>query len=286
MLLNYGSLTLVILITMYIVWHTYRMKGRLHHTAGSVICIIWSILTSVAFGIAVTQIFIYQLWPSLSATVAFAIIAGFGMGRPLGVRAGLHGIIGGITGGILGTIFGLKFFATDKIVFMTMIVFIVATYAIMKFMEKNISATNKITAKKKSAAKKPSYAITMIFAIIALGLAGFVVIQKDNIGIGQIGQPNTQNAVMDEENDLQTATVRLTKIGFVPKNTDFVIKSMAKLIIEVEPEMGAGHQLISETLGINAPLVTGQNVFLFNNPHEGTFSYHVDTGEAGSITVK
>ncbi|MFJ5714131.1 hypothetical protein [Neobacillus sp. NPDC093127] len=50
-----------------------------------------------------------------------------------------------------------------------------------------------------------------------------------HLNAGVIGQPQNQAAAIDEENDMQVATVRVTPSGFDPKNTTFKANSMIKV---------------------------------------------------------
>ena len=62
--------------------------------------------------------------------------------------------------------------------------------------------------------------------------------------MGQIGQPQSQHATYDEENDLQEATITLSTSGLSAKNTIFNKGSMMKIIIDVESGVEPGLTLV------------------------------------------
>ncbi|MDR0270545.1 hypothetical protein [Paenibacillus sp.] len=286
MLLNIGSFVLIILITGYHVYFSFHKKGLLTTSAGMSVSSVFAVLTGLAFGVASSQTFDFGLSLSVMISVMFAVIAGFALGISFGWQSAINGILSGSVGAMLGAVIGRLFFTSKSVVLVAVVLFILCSFIVQKIGDSLIRRSQPKTKKAKLAAQKPTYISSILLASCVVICGEYLLLQQDQISIGAIGQPQSQIAVIDEENDLQVATIDVSAAGMTPKSTEFKAFTMIKAIINVKPDAGTDLKIISKDLNISAELSAGQNIFLLNNPQPGTYEIEIPSKNyKGTFTV-
>ncbi|NQX69034.1 hypothetical protein HQN90_23165 [Paenibacillus alba] len=292
MLLTVGSLMIIVLYTGYNIFYLFRTRDKLKGTMGSLFAIVIAFIASAAFGVVSAQAYQTNMVISIAIAVLFAGVSGFLSGKSNGLRSVINGVLIGCLGAMAGELLGVMLMASNKVIVAADTVFLIFMFLTQKWMEWQ---SNRVAPKTKPAKggkikAKPavtSYKGTIILAAVVVVLGGGILMQKDHIPIGVIGQPQTQIAAIDEKNDLQIANIQVNRSGLSPKNTEFKSKQMIKAVVNVDANAGTGLKLKSPVLGINADLNKGENVFLMNNPQPGTYEYTVEPGGLkGTFTVK
>ncbi|WP_314589909.1 cupredoxin domain-containing protein [Paenibacillus terrigena] len=288
MLLNIGSFILIGLITGYHVYYLFHRKAMLAGTAGAVVASVLSGLSGLACGALVVQSFDYVLIVSLGIASLFAIIAGFLNGLPLGVQTAIHGMLSGTLGAMFGVVLGSLFFPSKLVVLGITVVFILCFFFTQKMGDSRLHVGSlKKKKAQKGSKRKPVGISTIVLAACVVLTAGYILSSGDQLRLGAIGMPQFQVAAVDEENDLQVATMELTASGFSPKTTEFKAGSMIKAIFKVSRNAGSGLRLVSKDLNFSADLKPGENIFVLNNPQPGTYEIVESTkGYKCNFTVK
>ncbi|MFC5447542.1 hypothetical protein [Paenibacillus aestuarii] len=294
MLLQAGSLVLILLYTSYIIFYSYRRKELISKKMGAFTALAAAFMSSASAAIVAVMSFGDYLIVAVGVALLYAIAAGYVAGKSYSPMTAINGAITGLLGAGIGSLLGILLFGADRTVLIVDTVFIVVMFLFQKTMEwqsrqPGIQAQSKPAKKNKQklVVQKASYISTVILSVICFIFGFGVLIGKNHIHIGQIGKPQSQMAAIDEKNDMQVATIQLSHAGISPPNTDFKAKQMMKVIVKVEPNAETGLKLISDVLGIKADLKNGDNMFLMNNPQPGTYAYTVEPGGyKGTFTVK
>jgi len=288
--INYGSLILVVLITGYNLFFIYRklnahtMLVRAYFSAAN------SIVASAAFGALVAQTYQLGLFGSIGTSLIFAV--GVGVLSSMTIRGrqnpAINIVLFGWLGAILGAILGTMMYKSNKVILIIDTLFIIIMYLLQKLSEWKAgneqhpqSQTRKASRESSAPMKKrlPPYVGSVSLAAAIVLAAGVIWFQQDEINAAQIGQPRTQTAVYDEQNDLQLATIEVTENGFIPQKIDLVSGTMIKAVFNVSPKNKTGFTLQSTDLDVSAPLKPGENIFLINDPQSGTYEFNLDNGK-------
>lgn len=292
MLFNAGSLMLVALIASYTIYNGFQKKNSGSARTGMLAAAAYAISSGLAFGTIAALSFDLPLVALLALAVAFGLIAGALGGMPYGMPAAVRGGLLGTIAAMLGTVAGSLFFGTGKVVLVAALLFVGCVFLVQRAAERGAGTEarnggKKTATRRPAQEKRPSYrSACALGAIAVLGLAGILLL-KDDLHMGAIGQPLKQTAAMDDENDMQVATIDVTGAGFAPKVTEFRAKTMIKVIFNVKASAGNGLSIVSKDLNFSADVKAGQNIFLLNNPQPG--DYEIEVGgkqHLGTFTVK
>ncbi|WP_165972438.1 cupredoxin domain-containing protein [Paenibacillus piri] len=268
MLLNLGSLILIVLMTGYHVYDGLRQKWE---SARNGFAPAVALFSGMAFGAVGAQTFDFDLTVTLSIAILFAIVAGFLGGIGFGLQTAVQGALAGSLGAMLGTLTGSLYYRSNNVVLVAAIAFIIISFLLQKLADRRRSNDSRRRNETATPLKKHAPAGTVILAICAAVSAASIMVEKDQIRVGSIGAPASQTAVFDEENDLQVASIDVSASGFTPAVTEFKAGTMIKAVFNVKPNSGTGLKLVSSDLNFSAELKPGQNIFLLNNPQPGTY---------------
>lgn len=278
-MLSYGSLIVIAAITVYGLYYNARRidvsAARTRALVGAVI----ALLSGAAFGLELAQAFHLRLIATAGIGLAFAAAVGCAAQWPLRRTSAARGILAGWLGAMAGSAAGTLLYANDRATLVAVVALIVCVYLLLRggdwLAQRELLAAQ--PRKRTAAAKRKPQ--TALIALAALNLIAMTVllVERGEIESIQIGQPTSQTAVYDEQNDLQTATIEVTTAGFIPRNTVFKAGGMIKAVFHVET--GSGWTIQSPMLGVDPqPLKQGDNLFLINNPKPGTYEFTLGTG--------
>ncbi|MCR8631233.1 cupredoxin domain-containing protein [Paenibacillus radicis (ex Xue et al. 2023)] len=286
MLLSIGSLFIVLLITGYFIARIHRYKGLIAGSAGKLSSMAMVAVSSAFLGILTVQTLEYQITLSIVISGLFALTIGFLAGKPFHMLDVINGILSGFLGTLIGIVLGSMIFISGNVIIITDLGYIVCIYLLLRVFDYQINKGQLKNAPLTPAAKGYPFIQTILLASVVFVMVGGVILNKSKIAMGQIGQIQSQVTSMDEENDLQVATIDVTASGFNPKNIDFKANTMIKVIFNVSSNAGNGFKLVSKDLKIDAPLKEGKNSFLLDNPQPGKYEFMLGTGDfKGSFTV-
>lgn len=291
MLLPIGSFILVLLITSYSVLFIYQQKEKMNVSFGTIITMVITLSASTAFNVVLAQAFSLKLNATIGVGFLFAAAIGYFAGRPFYMKAVINSVMVGFLGTMLGSVIGRMLIATNAVILITVTSLVIIMYVIQKIIDGNLAKTN--TNKKNTKIfvnrqpRRSSYFSTILLSAAVIMLAAVIMMHQNDVIIGQIGQPQTQKAVLDEENELQEATIHITASGISPKDTQFEAGTMIKVIFIVESGAGSDLILDSEELGIHAPLFEGKNNIIINKPQPGKYEFMLEsTSFKGTFTIK
>jgi hypothetical protein len=197
----------------------------------------------------------------------------------------MNEIISGLLGATIGSVIGYMTFISSKPLLIIDIIFILSIYLLLLFFDKRMVAQSPKKGPNKQG-KHPSNFPTVLLSALLLFLFIVLGMNMSQINIGVIGQPQNQTSTIDENNDIQVATIHVTPSGFDPKNTTLTAKTMMKINFDVDSKMGNNVQLISDDLKLNVNLKSGKNMILLDNPVKGKYQYMLGSGKSsGTFTV-
>ncbi|NBD25689.1 cupredoxin domain-containing protein [Paenibacillus glycinis] len=290
MLFNTGSLLLVGVIELYFIFIGFQKRSVWSKRTGTRMAAAVAVPGSFAFGTIMAQSYDLPLITLLAFAVLFGAAAGVLGGSPYGPRAATNGGLAGSIAGMLGTVLGSLFFGSGQVVLAAALTFVVIAFLALRIAERapgSGASPQKAAKGKPKAAIKASYRSAYVLAACAVVCFAGILLLQDRLHLGAIGLPQTQTAVMDDENDLQVATIDVTGAGFAPKVTEFQANAMIKVIFNVKASAGNGLKIVSKDLNFSADVKPGQNIFLLNNPQPGDYAIEVGSkGYAGTFTVK
>ncbi|MFC3748557.1 hypothetical protein [Paenibacillus sp. GCM10012306] len=290
MLLNTGGLVLILLITLYHIYFLVQRKSGLTGKSGMILASLFALLAGLAAGVIGAQTFDYGLVLSILICALLSAVAGAALGFPFGWQSVINSILSGVIGGTLGTVLGSLFFTSGRVVLSGVVLFILCSFLVQKIGDALINKPRP-KAKKANTSKKtvgkPTYASTILLAAATIIVVAGLLLQYDRIAVGSIGQPISQTAVLDEENDMQVATIEVSEAGITPKTTEFIAAKMIKAIVNVKGSVGTGLTLVSKDLNFNVELKEGENILLLSNPQPGTYEIEIPTKNyTGTFIVK
>ncbi|OPH51978.1 hypothetical protein BC351_33895 [Paenibacillus ferrarius] len=285
MALSIGSLVLIGLGLSYFLINLYKWNAALSKLAGKTIITLLAAIAGLSVGMLSIQMFAYQVYLSLSLSIFLMLVLGYMAGRLWGVYAIWNTVLTGILGAIVGVRCGMIFYLSGKVMFVTDVIVMILLFLLLKGMEWQAGLSSQTKSSKTNLLS--ARLATLCLSVIVAGAAIALLVQKDQIVVGQIGQKETQEAVYEESNDLQTIRIELNAGGFNPKNVNFKKATMIKAVFVVSALSDEGLKLKSTDLHIDAVLKKGDNVFLLNNPQPGTYTYTVgDQKATGTFTIK
>ncbi|MBP0723676.1 hypothetical protein J5Y03_00575 [Bacillus sp. RG28] len=288
-MLKIGSILISILIICYSIYHIYQNKGKLSDSARKIVSLL-TCVSSLAMGFFIIQISNFNIWLSAIICLFVSIVSGILVGESDLKIKGLNQILSGFIGGTIGLVLGYMVFISDIAFLIVAILFIIFVYMILRWIDKLLVTEPQNKGKKGTKGKKikkPSYGPTVGLGGGLILLLIIIAVNVNHISIGMFGQPQSQNAVIDEVNDMQVATIHVTPSGPDPKNTIFKSQTMLKVVFNVDQSDNEKRTLISNDLHLNVPLKKGPNVILLDDPQKGEYHFSLLPGNtSGLFTVK
>ncbi|MEH7401529.1 MULTISPECIES: hypothetical protein [Bacillaceae] len=283
MVLKYGSLFLVLLLTCYSFNHFYRNRERFPITLKSMISLLVGVSSAtISFLIMLTTNYnvLLSIIFNLLLVILFLVLS-----KKL-FNNGITGMLASLLGAFVGTVIGYMTFISSISVVIVDILFIVFIYLLLFFVDRKLVSNSNQKNKNKRNHAKTSNSTVILTSILVIFVIIFTV-NMDKVNVGVIGQPQKQAAKQDDQNDLQYATIHVTPSGLSPRNTIFKPATMTKIIVDVDPDAGGNARLASTDLGINIPLKTGKNILLLNNPLKGEYTISLEPSKSvGKLVVK
>ncbi|TVX96508.1 hypothetical protein [Cohnella terricola] len=275
MLLAIGSIIMVVLAAGYSLIMPGRRHGGSTGVSGIGLSTLLAVLSGTAIGILSAQAVDYSKLLAMAIVVPVMAALGYWGGRKYSLRFAAHMVLIGSVSGYAGVIFGIGFFSANRVIFVTDVAFIVLLFIVLRLAEANTRTVRTDRGRVKSSTVNRGAGFILMYGTGLTAMAIAITLWGNSVSVGQIGQPLTQLSEYDTEHDLQIAQVEIGAAGLSPANTDFTKGGMMKINFQVKASAGANLTLTSSDLNVDAPLQTGDNVFLFNNPLPGTYKFAV-----------
>jgi plastocyanin len=283
-MLLYVSIALIVLLTSYVAFYTYRNKQRLTCMAGMMIAMTNSMMVSISLG-AILGTFSTNkdLTIPTIASVSIGMIVGYLTGRPVSLMASIDGLTAGIMGGMMGSMLGvmLQPKSIDVMVYYIDVVFVLVMVLLIGMIDQETK-----TSKQESNNRKPLIANPFVlFALLVF--MGVIVVGKGTLfpinGSQASAEPNDIKFTKTS-NEIQEVVVKPTE--YSPNN--IVLKAGTPSIINFKTEkLGCTGIVLSEELGFNVTLKENTNNYVnIKALKPGTYHYSCGMGMfKGTVTV-
>jgi uncharacterized membrane protein (DUF441 family) len=278
------SISLILLMTTYVIYYTYRNKQRLTCMAGMMIAMTNAMMTGIALGVILgTFIQDKDLTIPTIASVSIGMIVGYITGRPVSLMASIDGLTAGIMGGMMGSMLGvmLQPKSIDLMIYFIDAVFVFIMVLLIRLIDEEAK-----TNKQESINWKPLIANPFLLVAL-LVFMGVLVFGKGTIF------PINGNQASSEPNDIkfsptssQIHEVEVKPTEYTPNN--LVLEASTASIINFKTEaVGCTGIVLSEELGFNVTLKENTNNYVNVKPlNPGTYHYACGMGMyKGTVTV-
>ncbi|MGM0876787.1 MAG: cupredoxin domain-containing protein [Bacillota bacterium] len=278
------SISLIVLLSSYVVYYTFRNKHKLTCMAGMMISMTNSMMASIAIGtILGTLIQDKDLTIPTIVSVSIGLIVGYITGRPVSLMASLDGLTAGIMGGMMGSMLGvmLQPESIELMIYFIDIVFVLVIVLLIRIIDEEAK-----TNKQESFNKKPLVANPIVL-IVLLIFMGVLVFTKGTLFTNASEQ--TSNEIEDikfTSTSSEIHEVLVTPTAYTPNN--IVIKAGTPSIINFKTEeVGCTGIILSEELGFNVSLNANSNNYVqVKSLKPGTYEYTCGMNMyKGTITV-
>jgi plastocyanin len=283
-MLLWVSISLIVLLTSYVIHYTFRYRKRLTSMAGMMVAMTNAMMVSISLGaILGTLIQDKNLTIPTIVSVLIGMIVGYITGTSVSLMASIDGLTAGIMGGMMGSMLGvmLQPKSIDVMIYFIDILFV----AVMVLLIRLIDEESK-TSKQESFSRKPLIANPFIL-IVLLAFMGVLVFGKGTLFPSNGEQASAEPADIkftESSNEIHEVVVKATE--YSPNN--IVIKARTPSIINFKTEnLGCTGIVLSEDLGFNVALKENTNNYLnIDSLKPGTYDYSCGMGMyKGTITV-
>ncbi len=278
------SITLIVLLSSYVVYYTFRNKHRLTCMAGMMISMTNSMMASIAIGtILGTLIQDKDLTIPTIVSVSIGMIVGYITGRPVSLMASLDGLTAGIMGGMMGSMLGvmLQSKSIELMIYFIDIVFVLVIGLLIRIIDEETK-----TNKKEPFNKKPLVANPIVL-IVLLVFMGVLVFSKGTLFTNASEQTSKEIAdIKFTSTSSEIHEVVVTPTAYTPNN--IVIKAGTPSIINFKTEeVGCTGIILSEELEFNVSLKANSNNYVqVKSLKPGTYEYNCGMNMyKGTITV-
>jgi hypothetical protein len=277
------SIILIVLLTSFVIYYTFRNKNRLTCMAGMMISMTNAMMVSISIGVILGSIIQDKdLTIPTILSVSIGMIVGYLTGRPVSLMASLDGLTAGIMGGMMGSMLGvmLQPKSMDIMIYFVDVGFVLVMVLLVRLIDDETK-----TNKQETSMRKPLVANPIILLLI-LAFLGVLVFGKGTIF------PNSQ-VVSSEEKEIKftDTSSEIHEIMVKPSEyspNNLVIKAGVPSILNFKTEqVGCTGIVISDELGFNVRLKENTSNFVeIKSLEPGTYHYTCGMGMfKGTITV-
>jgi ribose/xylose/arabinose/galactoside ABC-type transport system permease subunit len=145
------SITLIVLISIIVVYTTHMKRNQISTMAGTIISMTNSMMASIALGIILgINAKDMDLTSPIIVSVSIGMIAGYVTGRPISLLASLEGIMAGIMGGMMGAMLGVMLQPNSAQLMMAFldVIYILVTALLLRVIDQEIKTKKNDHSKK------------------------------------------------------------------------------------------------------------------------------------------
>lgn len=278
------SIALIVLLSSYVIYYTFRNKQRLTCMAGMMISMTNAMMASIALGtILGTLIQNKDLTMPTIASVLIGMIVGYINGKSISSMASLDGLTAGVMGGMMGSMLGvmLQPKSIELMIYFVVVVFVLVFVLLIRLIDEETK-----TSKQETSYKKPLVANPIILVVL-LVFMGVLVFGKGTLFSSSSEQ--SSNEVQDIQYTPTSSEIQevvVTPTAYTPNNV--VIRAGTPSIINFKTEeVGCTGIILSEELGFNVVLKEHTNNYV-NVKALKPGTYHYSCGMNmyhGTVTV-
>lgn len=284
-----ASIVLVVLLTSYCIYYTYRQREQLTCMAGMMIAMTTGMMSSITLGTVLGILLNRDLTLSIIIAVIIGMISGYAAGKPITLMAAMDGLMAGVMGGMMGGMLGVMLLphSSNFMVVFVDCIFVVIMFILLRLIDEESGAAKKETEQ----SRKPLIA-NPLFLIIVLALMGFMAWGKIGHFItdsGYTAESNTQAQIQNEiKGEYQEALIHISPNGYTPENIEIKAGTPTRINFKTEPTVGCLIQIVSKPLGLNQFLEEGkENDVMIDSLEPGVYEYSCGMNMfEGKITVK
>ncbi|WP_028390677.1 cupredoxin domain-containing protein [Bacillus cihuensis] len=266
------SIALIVLLTSYVVYYTFRNRHRLTSMTGMMVSMTNSMMSSIALGtILGAYIQDKDLTIPTILSVSIGMLVGYLTGRPVSSMASLDGLTAGIMGGMMGSMLGvmLQPKSVEVMIYFIVVIFVLVIVLLIRLIDEETKRNNK----EKTFNKRPLVANPIVLIVLLVFMSILV------FGKGTLFQTNSEQASNEVEDIKFTSTssdiyeVMVTPTEYTPNN--LVIKAGKPFIINFKTEeVGCTGIILSDELGFNIALNENTNNYInIDALKPGTYHY-------------
>ncbi|MFF2753061.1 cupredoxin domain-containing protein [Psychrobacillus sp. NPDC058041] len=275
------SITLIVLLSCYVVHYTFRNKNRISNMVGMMISMSNSMMVSISLG-TILGTFIQNKDITMPTIVAVLIgmVVGYLNGRPVSLMASVDGVVAGIMGGMMGSMLGvmLQPKSAELMIYFIDVVFVLVTLLLLRLIDEETKKDKQKNFNKKPIVAKP---IVLIALLVFIGALVFV---KGPIFSNASEKPIEDINYASVSNEIYEVVV--TPTGYTPNN--LIIKAGTSAIINFKTkELSCTGIIISDELGFNVSLKENTNNYIkIKSLNPGVYHYTCGMNMySGTITV-
>lgn len=140
------SITLIVLISIIVVYTTHMKRNQISTMAGTIISMTNSMMAGIALGIisGINAQDMDLTFPTI-ISVSIGMIVGYVTGRPISLFAALEGFVAGIMGGMMGAMLGVMLQPNSAPLMMVFIdgIYIVVTLLLLRVIDQEIKTNDR-----------------------------------------------------------------------------------------------------------------------------------------------
>ncbi|PET42345.1 hypothetical protein CN514_22760 [Bacillus sp. AFS001701] len=279
-----ASLTLIALLSSYVIYFTFRNKQKITCMTGMMISMTNAMMTSIALGtILGTFAHTKDLTIPTIVSITIGIIVGYLNGRPVSVMASLDGVTAAIMGGMMGSMLGvmLQPKSIDFMVYFVDILFVFVFVILIRLIGEETSDKKQVAPVKKPLIANP------IVLIVLLVFMGVFVFGKSTLFASGTEAPEVKDIQFTPtSSNIQTIHVEVS--GYTPNNLVLEAGKPAIINFKTPKEDVCASIILSKELDLNLSLNKDADNYVHIKPLKpGVYHYECGMGMfKGTITVK
>ncbi|MFG3613360.1 cupredoxin domain-containing protein [Rummeliibacillus stabekisii] len=276
------SFSLILILTIYVIYSTYRAKSYLTEMTAMMIAMAVSMMTSLLIGTILGIILVGKLTTPVIFSVLSGMIIGYIIGRPFSLLASLDGLLAGIMGGMMGAMLGVMVFSQDPGAMMLFAdaIFIVVMILVVKLINQELKGTEKntLSSRKNNLIKPFLYIVTLLLIVSALFFQPISHYFRDLMGdktqVSADTSTETTAVQAEQKQDYQEAVIMVEQFGYTPENVKVKVGIPVKLHFQKDFKGGCLSFLSIKELELEKTLVKGDNLVEFTPDKPGVYTFY------------
>jgi YtkA-like len=264
------SITLIILLTSYVMFLTFKKKRRLTCMAGMMISMTNSMMASITIGtILGTLIQNKDLTIPTIVSVSIGMIVGYLTGIPVSLIAAIDGLTAGIMGGMMGAMLGvmLQPKSAEIMIYFLNVVFVLVIWLLIRLINQNSTTKQE----QETSVRNPLVAnpIFLILLLVFMGVLVFGQQAPENSNADHSHHyPHSNVSIEFEKNETITADNEIALSAKIQNESQPLTDAI--VIFEVWKEDDGEHEYIDAIEERN-----GEYKARYTFPSQGTYKVKV-----------
>ncbi|MCT8136924.1 cupredoxin domain-containing protein [Anaerobacillus sp. CMMVII] len=278
------SMMIIIALTVYVTYYTFKMRSRLTCMAGMMIAMTNAMMSSVALGTIFGVYYNSDLSTPTIIAVAYGMLIGYLTGKPISMMAALDGLGAGVMGGMMGAMLGVMLLPNkiDLTILFILFVFIVVMVVLLKVIDEEVSASSK----NKEPERRPFFANPILLVMIVLFMAISTYGKNYVLSSGEKNEfmvPMTTYGGNDQQ-----AVINVKVAAYEPNNIFLKAGEPSVLNFQADKLLGCSSYIYSNDLNFMASITPGSDNFIeVGSLDAGIYNYACTMNMfSGTVTVQ